>query len=189
MALEMIRAPAAFITDEGKLAACNESFSAKLGGEILDRKNCLQFSDRNSDDLLQAAIWRMRVNGQGSSIPLPPSETRDRAVLHVVPLCGQARDVFAQGGGIVVIAGLSGPQGLSQELLQGLFDLTPAEARLARTLMEGLAPAEAAGRFQVSEATIRTQMKALFAKTGQSRQTDLIRMLGAFVLPGASVPD
>jgi len=80
-----------------------------------------------------------------------------------------------------VIAGHAPSPGLSPELLQGLFDLTPAEARLARALMQGLTTAGAARQFGIAEATVRTQMKSLFAKTGQSRQSDLVRMLASFI--------
>jgi DNA-binding CsgD family transcriptional regulator len=183
-ALELVGAPAAFVTDRGTLLAANPRFTALLGKEILDVRKGLRFPDANVDALYNQALARLRSDKVGRSIPLPSQEARLRGILHVVPICGEARDIFSSGGAILVIAGASTQGGLSQELLQGLFDLTPAEARLARGLMQGLTLADAAHQFGVAEATIRTQLKALFAKTGQSRQSELVRMLASFISLG-----
>ena len=59
-----------------------------------------------------------------------------------------------------------------------LFGLTAAEARLAEGLASGLDLTEYASRAAVSKETVRTQLKAVFAKTGVRRQADLVRVLG-----------
>lgn len=59
-----------------------------------------------------------------------------------------------------------------------LFGLTAAEARLAKGLASGLDLTEYASRAAVSKETVRTQLKAVFAKTGVRRQADLVRVLG-----------
>lgn len=61
--------------------------------------------------------------------------------------------------------------------LQKLFDLSPAEARLAQLLAEGQSTEEAAMNLGVSRNTIRTQLQAIFAKTNSNRQGDLVRLL------------
>jgi len=180
-ALELVGAPAAFVTDQGGLMASNPRFDALLGREILDIRKSLRFPDAKVDELYRQALHRVRADKVGRSIPLPGGETSLRGILHVVPIRGSARDIFTSGGAILVIAGHAPSPGLSPELLQGLFDLTPAEARLARALMQGLTTAGAARQFGMAEATVRTQMKSLFAKTGQSRQSDLVRMLASFI--------
>jgi DNA-binding CsgD family transcriptional regulator len=64
------------------------------------------------------------------------------------------------------------------ELLQALFDLTPAEARVASMLIDGKS-VDAISRIQgVSLNTVRTQLKSVFVKTGVERQVDLVSMLG-----------
>lgn len=62
-------------------------------------------------------------------------------------------------------------------LLQSLYGLTSAEVRLAKGLLDGLTPAELATRFRVKIATIRTQLRSLFAKTGTSGQVEVVRLL------------
>jgi DNA-binding CsgD family transcriptional regulator len=62
------------------------------------------------------------------------------------------------------------------------YGLTQAEARLAVALCEGLSVEEAAARFGVSLATVRTQLKAVLAKTGTRRQAELVGRLMCGVL-------
>jgi DNA-binding CsgD family transcriptional regulator len=61
--------------------------------------------------------------------------------------------------------------------LEQLFDLSPAEARLARLLADGLSMEEAAVHLGVSRNTVRSQLQAIFAKTGTNRQGELVRLL------------
>jgi len=63
------------------------------------------------------------------------------------------------------------------EPLRRLYGLTTAESRLAAALARGDAPKKAAQRFQVSENTIRTQLKSVLAKTGVRRQVDLVLLI------------
>jgi DNA-binding CsgD family transcriptional regulator len=62
-------------------------------------------------------------------------------------------------------------------LLSTTFDLTPAEARVAARLTSGLTLEATAKEFKVSITTVRSQLKAVFEKTGTNRQADLVRLL------------
>lgn len=55
------------------------------------------------------------------------------------------------------------------------FRLTPAEARLTAALLDGEHLDDYAVRTGLSPHTVKTQLKAVFAKTGCSRQSDLVR--------------
>jgi DNA-binding CsgD family transcriptional regulator len=61
--------------------------------------------------------------------------------------------------------------------LRAEFGLTKAEARLAVALTDGRSPAQAAKDFDVKLTTIRSQLQQIFAKTGTSRQVELVAML------------
>jgi DNA-binding NarL/FixJ family response regulator len=65
----------------------------------------------------------------------------------------------------------------SESLLRRLFDLTPAEARLAQALTCGDSLEEVAERLNVKMTTARTQLAAIFAKTHTSRQAQLVAIL------------
>lgn len=66
--------------------------------------------------------------------------------------------------------------------LGAAFGLTPAEARLAREVANGAGLTEACDSIGIGHETARSQMKAVFAKTGTSRQAEVARLLGKFLL-------
>lgn len=76
------------------------------------------------------------------------------------------------------LSSLKPPQG-SADRFADLFGLTRAEARLAEALLEGHDPGDCANRFGVSRATVRSQLAALFDKTGRRRQATLLVLLAA----------
>ena len=63
------------------------------------------------------------------------------------------------------------------EVLNTLFGLTQAEARLAVYILQGESPAEIAHRNGTSIATVRSQLASVFAKTQTSRQAELVSLL------------
>ena len=68
------------------------------------------------------------------------------------------------------------------EQLGDLFDLTPAEARLAWSLSQGLSIAEAAAEHGLTLETARYYSKRIYAKTGARGQVDLVRNILTGVL-------
>lgn len=71
----------------------------------------------------------------------------------------------------------------SDEQLKRLYGLTGAEAGLALQLMAGRTVDEAAQELGVSRNTARCQIRAIFAKTGVTRQAELLRVLLSGVAP------
>jgi DNA-binding CsgD family transcriptional regulator/PAS domain-containing protein len=65
----------------------------------------------------------------------------------------------------------------SETRLCDLFALTPAEARLAVGLSQGMVPKEVAGALGLSWNTVRVQLRQVFAKTGTDRQATLVKLL------------
>ena len=83
-------------------------------------------------------------------------------------------------GGAVVAVFINDPERqppIPTEVLGTLFGLTAAEARLAVTLMEGRSLSEASEVRGLSRETVKSQMSAVFAKTGTKRQGELILLL------------
>jgi DNA-binding CsgD family transcriptional regulator len=66
-------------------------------------------------------------------------------------------------------------EAIEPENLEGLYDLTPAQARLLVALVEGRRLADYAEEAGVSINTVKSHMKQIFEKTGENRQTDLVR--------------
>jgi DNA-binding CsgD family transcriptional regulator/PAS domain-containing protein len=63
------------------------------------------------------------------------------------------------------------------EALRIAFDVTPAEARVASLLIQGVAPSRIADALQLSKHTVRNEIRTIFQKTGTNRQSELIRLL------------
>lgn len=68
---------------------------------------------------------------------------------------------------------------LEPETARELFGLTMAEARLAIILTQGVSLVEAARRLGITHNTAKTQLRAIFAKTGARRQSQLVSILAA----------
>lgn len=69
------------------------------------------------------------------------------------------------------------PFDLDASKLRRLYELTPAEARLAALLAQGSRLEEAAADLGVSLNTVRTHLKRIFSKTGTDRQAELVRLI------------
>jgi DNA-binding CsgD family transcriptional regulator len=67
-----------------------------------------------------------------------------------------------------------------------MFELSPAEAKVAVLLALGKAPDEIASAGGIAVSTVRAQIKSIFAKTGVSRQSELVALLRG--MPGVSRP-
>lgn len=61
--------------------------------------------------------------------------------------------------------------------LGSMFNLTPAEARLAAAMVTGRPLKEIAQSFDLSVETLRSQLKSMFRKTQTDSQGDLIALL------------
>jgi len=95
----------------------------------------------------------------------------------VAPLLGNSSQVM---GGAVVAIFIADPAGgrlQDPEVLASLYSLTNSEAELVRLLADGLSLEEAATKRGVSMNTARSHLKHVFAKTGTSRQGELVRLI------------
>jgi DNA-binding CsgD family transcriptional regulator len=107
-------------------------------------------------------------------------------VAHVIPIRLSARDIFARSAAALVLTPVTLPHALPVELVQSLFDLTPAEARVARKLASGLAVDDIATAAGVSPNTTRTHVRGVLEKTGCSRQSEVVALLNGIWSPRRS---
>jgi len=70
--------------------------------------------------------------------------------------------------------------------LRLMFRLTPTEARVALLLAQGCRTEDVAQKLDVSASTVAFHLRNLFAKTGVTRQTDIVALVLA---AGWSIPD
>jgi len=111
------------------------------------------------------------------SIPIPAGGGEPALIAHLLPIRRTAHDIFATADLLLVLTAVVAPGAPLTEMLHGLFDLTPAEARVARALAAGLSVEEISTQSATSRETVRTQLKGVMAKTATSRQAELVRLL------------
>ena len=68
-------------------------------------------------------------------------------------------------------------------LAAAVYDLSPAQQRLATLVVEGLALTEIAERMGVTQNTARTHLKRIFDKVGVRSQSALVRVLLTAIAP------
>jgi DNA-binding CsgD family transcriptional regulator len=69
------------------------------------------------------------------------------------------------------------------EVIAKTYKLTPTELRVLLAIVEVGGVAEVAEALGISDNTVKTHLKRLYAKTGASRQADLVKLLAKFSSP------
>jgi DNA-binding CsgD family transcriptional regulator len=112
-----------------------------------------------------------RLQAEGSPVII-----RDGAELPIMAFAKRegAADIDVQGIGFVDFQELPAPP---IEALVQVFDLSPAEARLAQKLARGKSLEEASQSLEIKLNTARSQLSAIFQKTGTRRQARLVALL------------
>lgn len=178
-ALEALGMPAAVLEPQGQVLASNSLLDALTPDIIQARPRRLAFVQAGVDALFQDAIAALARSSFSApqSVPLPRSEVGPPMVAHLHPLRGTARDVFSRAAALLVITPVGNQLPPSEAVIRGLFDLTPAEARVALGLAAGLELEAIALRHGVSVTTVRNQLRAVLAKSGVRRQVEFVALL------------
>jgi DNA-binding CsgD family transcriptional regulator len=178
--------PSAVLLGSGKVVAISPLFE-KIGPQIIFKAfGGVALADAGANALLSQAIENLSsVESEVSakSIAVPSDGENEAVVVHLLPVRRSAHDVFGSAMGILVVTPLGSAETLPEDLLNGLFDLSPAEVRAANGILQGKTIEELAVAFGLSRETIRSQVKAVLAKTGMARQADLVSLLANVRVP------
>ena len=179
-ALELIGLPAAALANDGRVLATNNHLLNMSPRIEIGARDRLTIASEAAQTLLLDVLTTSAGTAPrlGRSIPVPASAESPPFVAHVMPLRGGGLDVFAGAVSILYVTQLTPKSSPAPELLQALFDLTPAEARVASLVVAGRTIDAIAGTAGSSENTVRTHLKSIFMKTGVQRQAELVSLLG-----------
>jgi DNA-binding CsgD family transcriptional regulator len=124
------------------------------------------------------------MNGTaGVGIPVPQA-SGDPALIHILPLRhGNLRDTIALHALALFITTASEGEAQPAQAVAAVFELSPAESRVLERLIAGRTPAEIAQDIGSALPTVRTHLSNIFAKTGTTRQVDLVRLAVSLVAP------
>jgi DNA-binding CsgD family transcriptional regulator len=186
-ALGLIDLPAAVLGLRGRPLAANALFKDLMPHITHGCRDRLAFSDAIADALFAEALSQsVRASGPNAvrAIPIRARGELPPMIVHFMPAGGDAQDIFAGASCVLIVTLLRPPLVPEAEVLQGLFDLTPAEARVARGIAEGQTVEAIAEAFGLSRETVRSQLKAVLGKTGLVRQAELVALLAGLHLSG-----
>jgi DNA-binding CsgD family transcriptional regulator len=183
-ALQMVGVAAAMLDGQGRLQGANPSFEQLLGRGLWDGRDRFMLGDANGDAYFREALAKVLQGGSGRSMAVQIHDDDRSAVLHLIPIRGSARDVFVGSSMIMVLSEGGDARGqVDPTLLRSLFDLTAAEARVARMMLQGRTVGEIAGLCGIGHETVRSQLKAAMHKTGARRQSEFVLLLKGLALP------
>ena len=152
----------------------------------LDQLGSLRLAEEANDKALResvAALMRARASGRKRVVPVH-GDGRSPAMfawLSALPARGEIAQTSAPG--ICVMVTQRSLNTVGREIFTDLFGLTLAESRLAEGLLQGMSPNQYAARQNLSQNTVRNQLKAVFEKTEVRRQSDLVSLICNVLAP------
>lgn len=180
--LAAIGIPAIVFDATGRVLEINSLIEALDGIVRWEARDRFAFADLAADTLLQQAIETLGASDDKRltvrSFAVRARDGEAAAVAHVIPVRELAREIFVRSAGVLVLTPIAPPSAPTVELVRSLFDLTPAEARIARRLSSGDSIAKIAADARLSTTTIRNQVRAVLAKTGCRRQAEVVALMG-----------
>lgn len=151
---------------------------------------CLIATNPAAHDAMQAAFSRVETRDaglatQGMVVPLAGTNGQTH-VAHILPLSSRTRLRTGAGYAADIAMFVCKTQvelPAVPEIIAKLYGLTPSELRVLLALFDAGGVSEIAEVLGVSEATTKTHLHRLFAKTGTKRQADLVKLVAGFAGP------
>jgi DNA-binding CsgD family transcriptional regulator len=171
------------VDDDLRIVHANPVAETMLAsGNLMENaKGRLMVRGRFAEEALRAAARiaaenETRLSQRGIGIP---ATARDgsAALLHVLPLARRdGRSRLGQGAVAAVFAVPAGSDHTPIDAIATLYDLTPTESQIFASLCRGRSLATTAGSLGIAKSTARTHLLRVFAKTGCSRQAELVAL-------------
>jgi DNA-binding CsgD family transcriptional regulator len=125
------------------------------------------------------------VGTRGVAVPLAARDG-EHYVVHVLPLmAGVRRRAGAAYAAVAAVfvhkAELDMPS--PQEVIGKFYKLTPTELRVLFAIVQVGGVPQVSEAMGISESTVKTHLRRLFAKTGTDRQADLVKLVAAYANP------
>ncbi|MGB1140736.1 MAG: helix-turn-helix transcriptional regulator [Halioglobus sp.] len=185
-AVNQLSVASIILDEQGRLLSINDVGRALLddGAGLSLRDSRLHIEGRDINRELQAAldeIIRAQQQGETSvvrALRVPRQGGRSDLGLVIRPVpTSQWSEGQSSPSAAVFISDPDLQESTSRQVLGELFGLTPAESNLATLLARGLSLADVSDAQGISQHTARAQLKSIFAKTGVSRQAELVRLV------------
>lgn len=180
-ALSHIKKPAVAMDRYGFVIDANDSANTLFDDELRIRGRRLTAADTAARASLDDLVDDLRNAGENDALSVFPiivrRKTRRPIVIQAVPVPPAAKSPFLGARAVLILNDLDQERAIQSNLLSKVFNLTPAEARLASLFAKDLSLDEIANSLGISRQTARNQLKSIFAKTGTGRQAELLSLL------------
>jgi PAS domain S-box-containing protein len=206
-ALDLLRCAIMLTDANGGIVYLNRSAEDVLnrGSSVRSRHNIVRATRPAANLQLSAALKLaaradVQTGNAGWIVRLSDDDALP-VMAHVLPLARTEHQNGLEASAVAAIFIRDGDDSSENaRLVAATHSLTPAEARLLSCILAGRNLSEATTELRVSTATVKTQLKSIFRKTGVSRQSELILLasrvsvpvFGSMMLPdlrGSSVGD
>ncbi|GJD61240.1 helix-turn-helix transcriptional regulator [Methylobacterium frigidaeris] len=178
--LDQVAQAALALDGAGRVIGVNRRAEAVFDAAFRVGDGALRIADPRARDEMAGLIEALSPRRATPAGPiLVPRRDRRPLILRVLPLIEAARSPFLGARALLLVTDLEAERRPDPALLAPVFGLTAAEARLAALLAGGASLDEAAEALGIAVETARSQIKAVFAKTGTGRQGALVALLGA----------
>lgn len=174
---EQLSGPAMLLTASGTLLSISPTAEPILReGRYLSIRQQRLVAPGGSHASFEAS-FRAATTADGSirgtiSAALRPYSDAAPMMVDFLPLPQAASGPLAMGRVLLTIRDRK-PRSGDLGVLRDSFGLTPAESAIAMMVADGFSVSEIAASRRASPATVRTQLKAVFEKTGTRRQAEL----------------
>ena len=178
-ALGLVQQAALVLDRSGTVIGINRAADDIFDDDIRVRDRRLHVQDKLAASVLGALIDRLAESPLLPAIEPVTIRRRQKkpVIARVYPIPDAARSPFLGARVLLILSSLAPKPLLSTNLLAGTFGLSPAEAKLAAIMASGINLQTAAQELGVARDTARNQLKAIFAKTGAHRQSELVELL------------
>jgi DNA-binding CsgD family transcriptional regulator len=180
-AMDMLRMPVCVVDEKCKVFYANpaaEELFAR-GDAVKVAGGRLVCPRPEADEMLRHAVDLACQSPRRASAfsPEPGGSAVTRLQVRAVPLAQHLPLAYHGHGKLVLLFLASGSAPPRVEELQQLYGLTRAEAELVTLIAQGASPEMCAVRRRVSLATVRTQLRTVYEKTGVGSQGQLLSMV------------
>ena len=183
-AIDQMRVGAIILDESGRVLSMNQRahqlLEEKNGVTLRDEKLVLSTREQTQD--LQARIARViahQRDGDAAVVEAMRVTRKDGELGLVIRPVPENQWAAAEAVPAAAIF-LSDPQQHARaplQVIKQLFGFTPSEAALAMLMANGLTLDEAAEELGISRNTVRTHLRAVFSKTGVTRQPQLVSLI------------
>jgi DNA-binding CsgD family transcriptional regulator len=170
-ALNAVRHPAIALDRQGFVLDANRAAEDLFDADIWIKNRRLAVWDAAARRDLEKLVDRLLVTSDLATLPCAHIVVRRRekrpVVLRILPVHGAARTPFLGARVLLTLTSLEPRPWQNAATLTRAFGLTPAEARVASIIADGLSPERAA------------ETLGIFGKTDTHRQSELVALLSA----------